>query len=146
MFPTTSHGNGPLSEGTSEDSPPTPAQCRYSRPGWHDPFPQDQPAGAAAGLASGHPAGATGIPAGRRLVRPPRPCPHRAARQTERVSLSRPPPQSEGTENKGDLLPWSQGRRGQPRTSSSESLNPLHDWGLPSKFFFLYMVSLVKYS
>lgn len=95
MLPATSHG--PSVRGTVKTDPPTPAQCLYSLPGSHDPFPGDQPACATTGLVSGHPAGAMGSPAGRQLVRPPQPCPHRAAwRNRETVSLFRWP-QSEGT-------------------------------------------------
>lgn len=111
----TSHG--PSARGAVKTAPPpapAPAQCLYSQPGSHDPFPGDQPAGATTGLASGHPAGATGSPAGRQLVRPPQPCPRRAARRNrETVSLFRWP-QSEGPENSSRVLPWSQGRKGSP--------------------------------
>lgn len=142
VFPAASHGDRSLSDKGSEDSfPHTLAQCLYLQPGSLGPFLQGQPADAATGLCSVHPAGATGIPAGRQLERPPQPCPHRAARQNrENVSLF-VQPQSEGTQHNSILL-WSPEKRGQPRASKQHVfLNSLDDLGAFKWFFFLYMVS-----
>lgn len=75
-------GTGPLCEASqsSHTCPPTRA---YSQPRRCGPSPQGQPTDSAAGHGPAHPGGATGSPSGRRLVRPPLPCPRRAENQSE---------------------------------------------------------------
>lgn len=74
--------------GQRATTPPRARGPRYSPPGRRGPAPPGPPAAAAAGRGSGRPAGATESPSGRRLVRPPPPCPRQAARPNNRESVS----------------------------------------------------------